>query len=934
MSANETYYEILGVEQDVDISVIKKAYRKLILKYHPDRNQDNRELAEEMTKKINEAYEVLSNEEKRREYDEKLADDSDGDMEYIINSQIIRFNDDMKIFAGIYKKYKLIASLASCGFKSMYDKFGGLDGFHESGLEAGFRLILQVVDKAVEECIELGLYNVNRDTFINFDKHDGSIFKKWLEAYAVIDEQWLNIEAETRSEEERRELRKQSRSRMVGMGYGLTNSVIASAEAGAYNMASGAVHSIFNSIGNAFTRMNARHKKEAIYDNIETYLFLQDTLKSAMFNVSLVLAFDILKLKPFERNLNAADAMIDNLMHNRIPQSQIRNVLIQILQINPWEYDVYEIARRYFTGDDLKSLNRMADKFGIDAIHNMDAMQYFQLAKIESENKNYARAKVLYDRAVDMGYIPAILELAHCYFDGQNGITQDREKALQYFKEAAAKGSCEAKYYLAIYNYNGKYKSMTSADIFKMFNECLEGDLDKDKALVAKYCLGMMYYEGEGTPKDGGKAFAIFQEGAQSRDLSFFGRLGDCYYYGVGTNVNYKKAVECYQKAVAGVDFCKGNLGICYYNGTGVAQNYNRAFKLLNEADESAETDLYLGKCYFFGRGTEQDLDEAQACLDSADAEDMLDEEGSYCFAMCLYDDKKYDRAKELFESLNNKDEIVKTRLGDIYYRNKNYRKALEYLLEPAKAGNPIAQYTFYKCYFDSTGIKKTAQSTRGALNFLKAAGQNGYPEACRELSDIYLEGKYGINKNAGKAIEFLTASYKNGDRLAAYKLGLIYFYGQDGVNIDYNKAFAYLSNARDVEYPQKYYILAKCYEEGKGTERDLDYAFVNYSLASKSINKALIDVGRCYQYGLGTDVDYRMAISCYEDAAQAGLQEASERLAAMQGDKSVQKQIRKEERHEANERRKESVKSGFETGCGCLIWIVIIFFVLKWLFD
>lgn len=82
MSANETYYEILGVEQDVDISVIKKAYRKLILKYHPDRNQDNRELAEEMTKKINEAYEVLSNEEKRREYDEKLADDSDGDMEY------------------------------------------------------------------------------------------------------------------------------------------------------------------------------------------------------------------------------------------------------------------------------------------------------------------------------------------------------------------------------------------------------------------------------------------------------------------------------------------------------------------------------------------------------------------------------------------------------------------------------------------------------------------------------------------------------------------------------------------------------------------------------------------------------------------------------------------------------------------------------------
>lgn len=62
------YYKLLGVEKSASPEEIKKAYRKLALKHHPDRNKGNKE-AEEQFKKISEAYAVLSDKEKRQQYD-------------------------------------------------------------------------------------------------------------------------------------------------------------------------------------------------------------------------------------------------------------------------------------------------------------------------------------------------------------------------------------------------------------------------------------------------------------------------------------------------------------------------------------------------------------------------------------------------------------------------------------------------------------------------------------------------------------------------------------------------------------------------------------------------------------------------------------------------------------------------------------------------
>ena len=68
MAEKRDYYEILGVPKDAEDSAIKKAYRGLAMKYHPDRNPGDPQAVEHM-KEINEAFAVLSDREKRRLYD-------------------------------------------------------------------------------------------------------------------------------------------------------------------------------------------------------------------------------------------------------------------------------------------------------------------------------------------------------------------------------------------------------------------------------------------------------------------------------------------------------------------------------------------------------------------------------------------------------------------------------------------------------------------------------------------------------------------------------------------------------------------------------------------------------------------------------------------------------------------------------------------------
>ncbi len=105
------YYEVLGVARDATKEDIKKAYRKLAKKWHPDMNPDNREEAEERFKEISEAYAVLSDDEKRRLYDQYGHAGIDG-----------RFSQE-DIFRGA--NFDDIFRSFGMGFDDIFDAFFG-----------------------------------------------------------------------------------------------------------------------------------------------------------------------------------------------------------------------------------------------------------------------------------------------------------------------------------------------------------------------------------------------------------------------------------------------------------------------------------------------------------------------------------------------------------------------------------------------------------------------------------------------------------------------------------------------------------------------------------------------------------------------------------------------------------------------------------------
>ncbi|KAI1289854.1 DnaJ -like protein subfamily B member 6 [Halotydeus destructor] len=140
------YYKTLEVSKAATAADIKKAYRKLALKWHPDKNPDMQEIAEKKFKEISEAYEILSDEKKRRIYDQtrdcppkvhRTSNNANGQRRHSTNTTSSFFFDDFDDSSPFNFHFKEPSDV----FKEFFREtsFGDFHKYHSSSKQNGGR---------------------------------------------------------------------------------------------------------------------------------------------------------------------------------------------------------------------------------------------------------------------------------------------------------------------------------------------------------------------------------------------------------------------------------------------------------------------------------------------------------------------------------------------------------------------------------------------------------------------------------------------------------------------------------------------------------------------------------------------------------------------------------------------------------------------------
>ena len=166
------YYKILGVDKSTEAKKIKKAYRELARKYHPDTNPGDK-TSEEKFKEVSEAYEVLSDPEKRKRYDElgELgADWQNGDFQNVDWSKFGGGQAGRRPGAGGYRVH--FEGPGYGGFSDFFKTFfGDLDPFTDSDFYAERRGAPPAVGQNTEALVELTLeeahFGVEKEYLVN-----------------------------------------------------------------------------------------------------------------------------------------------------------------------------------------------------------------------------------------------------------------------------------------------------------------------------------------------------------------------------------------------------------------------------------------------------------------------------------------------------------------------------------------------------------------------------------------------------------------------------------------------------------------------------------------------------------------------------------------------------------------------------------------------
>lgn len=366
-----------------------------------------------------------------------------GDNTFILNDH------DLKV---IYFKYHFKATgyISAFLLNEELDSISDLDDFSDILSTYGYTALGSAAKELITLANAEGIYDINLNNFMKSD-HFETLYKRWYKELYEIDSIKDDLESDYLEKKEYRQLRKDSRGRVVGGGFGVSGAVKGMVTASAINSVTGISHSIFNGIGNAIDSVQLSMKKGELLSTVKSNRVLEDLLSDLISGMWHILVCDILrwhdtKFFPKQGDIEKTNAIIENIKNNIIPDGQLDIVLNDILAMNPTNENLYdEAVISRFSDESAQSLRilgynlgylshpfdkmiELFDKGAIEELHaqqvfnvitgvDLNPVSQFMLGKLYEKAGMNQEAEHCFDIAIQQGCIEAEAYLIYKQYD-------------------------------------------------------------------------------------------------------------------------------------------------------------------------------------------------------------------------------------------------------------------------------------------------------------------------------------------------------------------------------------------------------------------------------------------------------------------------------------------------------------------------------------
>jgi hypothetical protein len=271
-------------------------------------------------------------------------------------------------YNSIRLKYQRLSEAAAENFSATYAaQFKNMDDIHNKCTDQLVVMLREAAEIAVQDIVAYGIYDIDLELFGNYlGQHVA-----WEDDFAVIDDKYMEIALKAEELDAYRTQRRESRGRWAGGGFGLSGAVKGAMQAGALNLATGAVHGLFNLTAKGISAVGNSIKKNELYSAPSTKATLVEAVYRAIFNVHFALIDAVNDKQPGtvtgtvnEEDDTKAMRLVQNVEAGRLPETSIQQVLLQTLALNPYNEAIYRLWLQKF-GDPSGELDAVESFFGI-----------------------------------------------------------------------------------------------------------------------------------------------------------------------------------------------------------------------------------------------------------------------------------------------------------------------------------------------------------------------------------------------------------------------------------------------------------------------------------------------------------------------------------------------------------------------------------------